>query len=68
METSDICIQNTHRLGAFSRDKIRPIIVIFRDLRDIELILSNANKLKGKPDKGINRDYPKVSAQAREAD
>jgi hypothetical protein len=65
METSDICIQNAHRLGTFARDKIKPIIVSFRNLRDIELILSNAYKLKGKPDKGITRDYPNEIVQAQ---
>jgi len=38
--------------------KTRPIIVCFRDYKDVEIIMSNASRLKHKPQYDINRDYP----------
>ena len=60
-----ICIQRAHRLGNLTqlnrrwakRRGPRPIIVCFRDYKDVELIMSNAKMLKGKTF-GINRDFP----------
>ena len=61
---SDICIDRAQRLGRFKRDKHRQIIVAFRDCSDVELILSNAHKLKGTK-YSINRDYPQEIVNAR---
>lgn len=72
----DVCIQRAHRLGYLNRrrrdrwgrqaslNQPRSIIVNFRDYQDVELILSNAKKLKDTPF-GINRDYPKEIISAR---
>lgn len=65
IDTSSIYIQRAHRLGAPNRDKSRPIIACFRDHQDVENILSFAHKLKGKPELGINRDYPNEIVEAR---
>lgn len=65
IESTQISIQRAHRLGIRTREKSRPIIVCFRDSQNVELILSNAYKLKGKPEMGINRDYPNEIAEAR---
>ena len=68
-----ICIQRAQRLGNINRRRgnrwgqniqPRPIIVNFRDYQDVELILENANKLRG-TSFGINRDYPKEIIDAR---
>ena len=68
-----ICIQRAHRIGRVQRQNVisrsvrirhRPLIALFRDYQDVELILSNANKLQGKPF-GINRDYPQEIINAR---
>jgi hypothetical protein len=48
IDPDSICIQRAHRLGAFAHGKYRPIVVCFRDCRDVENILSCAYKLKGK--------------------
>ncbi|KAH3708430.1 hypothetical protein DPMN_067880 [Dreissena polymorpha] len=69
IDTSSIYMQRAYRLGAPSRDKsrdqARPLIVCFRDYEDVENILSSAHKLKGKPELGINRDYPNEIVEAR---
>ena len=65
IDTSSMYIQRAHRLGKFQNDTIRPIIVCFRDYPDVETILKNAPKLKGKPNYGINRDYPSEIVAAR---
>ena len=44
--------------------KHRPLIACFRDYPDVELILSNANKLQGTR-YGINRDYPREIIDAK---
>lgn len=68
LDREAMCIQRVHRLGRRKRRgqafKHRPIIAAFRDTQDVELILSNAKRLKGTP-YGINRDYPKEIADAR---
>ena len=60
-----------HRLGPVKRthvmnrsDPKRPIIVRFRDYRDIDHILDNAYRLKGSRFR-VDRDYPKEIAEAR---
>ena len=47
-----------------SRYATRPIIVNFRDYQDVEMILENANKLKGTSFR-INRDFTKEIIDAR---
>ena len=68
LDREAMCIQRVHRLGRRKRRgqafRNRPIIAVFRDTQDVELILSNAKRLKGTP-YGINRDYPKEIADAR---
>ena len=68
-----ICIPRAHRIGKVQRQNVigrsvrirhRPLIALFSDYQDVELILSNANKLQGKPF-GINRDYPQGIINAR---
>ena len=63
-------IQRVHRLGRRKRPgrlgqafRHRHIIAAFTDMHDVELILSNAKRLKGRY--GINRDYPEEIADAR---
>ena len=69
---TDIVIQRAHRLGQRRRNPRgrtgpltpRPIIVCFRDYKDVEMIIGAANKLKNTP-YGINKDYPKEITSAR---
>ena len=58
-----VCIQIAHRIGTpdarapdHDGPKTRPIIVCFRDYKDVEIIMSNASRLKHKPQYDINRD------------
>ena len=76
LDPDRICIQRTHRVGkppkphkfvigqATNKPKHRPLIALFRDYQDVELILGSAKKLKGKGF-GINRDYPPEIIAAR---
>lgn len=76
LDPEAICIQRAHRIGrplnlrrniigrAVSNPKHRPLIALFRDYQDVELIISNAGKLKG-TSFGINRDYPPEIIAAR---
>lgn len=69
-----IYIQRAHRIGRINTrrhgssqsapTKHRPLIAAFRDYPDVELIISNAGKLKGTTF-GINRDYPQEIVDAR---
>ena len=61
LDPTPIHIQRAHRRWAnvtAQQRGPRPIIVCFRDYNDVELIMSNANKLRGTI-YGINRDYPR---------
>ena len=58
-------MHRAHRLGRFSLNKIRPIIVAFRDYGDTELIMSRAKQLRGTP-YGVTRDYPPEIVKARQ--
>ena len=61
--STDIVIQRAHRLGQRRRNHLgragpltpRPIIVCFRDYKDVGMIIGAANKLKNTP-YGINKD------------
>ena len=71
LDPDAIFIQRAHRLGKIrqrphraGQPKHRPIIAAFRDYPDVELILSNADKLRG-TSCGINRDYPQEIVNAR---
>ena len=70
LDADAIFVQRAHRIGKFKRQrpgqsvKHRPLIACFRDYPDVELILSNANKLQGTR-YGINRDYPREIIDAR---
>lgn len=76
IDAETICIQRAHRVGkpvnnrrnvigrAASNPKHRPLIALFRDFQDVELILSNAGKLRG-TSFGVNRDYPPEIIEAR---
>ena len=65
-------IKRAHRLGHgrgnhWSRTgplTPRPIIVCFKDYKDVEMIIGAANKLKNMP-YGINKDFPKKITNAR---
>ncbi|XP_060551817.1 uncharacterized protein LOC132713304 [Ruditapes philippinarum] len=56
IDTSCICVEVCHRIGA-PRRKTRPIICTFSQRKDVEYILSKVNLLKN-TNYGINRDYP----------
>ncbi|MCG7877395.1 MAG: hypothetical protein N0C90_13810 [Candidatus Thiodiazotropha endolucinida] len=76
LDSESICIQRAHRVGkplnprrtyigqAAGKRNHRPLIALFRDYQDVELILSNTTKLKGSSF-GINRDYPPEIVSAR---
>lgn len=76
IDAETICIQTAHRVGrpinnrrnvigrGVSNQKHRPLIALFRDFQDVELIISNAGKLRG-TSFGINRDYPPEIIEAR---
>ncbi|MEW8545898.1 MAG: hypothetical protein AB2693_20440 [Candidatus Thiodiazotropha sp.] len=69
LDIEGVTIQRAHRLGNLGvvgrrpgsyapvRTQSRPIIVLFRDYKDVERILANAYKLRD-ANFGINRDYP----------
>jgi len=66
------CIQRAHHIGrpdarapGHDSPKTRPI-VCFRDYNEnVEKIMSNASRLRYKPQYGINRDYPSEIVQAK---
>ena len=67
-----VCVQRAHRIGrpgarapGHDGPKTRPIIVCFRDYKDVDIIMSNVSRLKHKPQYGINKDYPSEIVQAR---
>jgi hypothetical protein len=71
IDTTDMYIERTHRLGRLTQDKYkgmtdpkRPMVVRFRDFVDTENIMNKAYKLKGS-NLGIDRQYPKEIAMAR---
>ena len=74
LDPDTIFIQRAHRMGRFKHTrgrpghpveiKNRPLIAAFRDYPDVELILSNVNKLIG-THFGINRDFPQEIVSAR---
>ena len=73
LDAEAIFVQRAHRIGRLvqqrplrpgQRSKVRPIIAAFRDYPDVELILSNVNRLQGTKF-GVNRDYPHEIVEAR---
>ena len=60
----DIVIDRAHRLGRFSPGGSRHIIVAFSTFRETELVLTNANKMKGTT-YSVSRDYPPEITRAR---
>ena len=63
---TDMYLERAHRLGRFSVNKTRPIIVAFRDFCDTEDILRATSVLKGS-NYGVSRDYPNEIAKARQS-
>ena len=58
-------IERAHRLGPFRLgSRPRPIIAAFSSYRDVELIMSHAHLLAGKPF-SLGRDFPKEIMAAR---
>ena len=68
LDNDAISIQRAHRVGRIQRQSAnirkRPLIALIGDYQDVELVLSNANKLQGTLF-GINWDYPKEIINAR---
>lgn len=71
IDTGGVVIDRAHRLGAVNNTHIRnksdpkrPIIVRFRDYRDVDRVLDNAYRLKGSRFR-VDRDYPKEIVEAR---
>ena len=70
LDPDSICIQRVHRVGRPPSRRFggqvrdRPLIAAFRDFQDVEMIILNANKLKG-TGYGVNRDLPKEILDAR---
>lgn len=74
LDPDAIFIQRAHRVGKFKPRRQgsgqsapinhRPLIAALRDYPDVELVISNAGKLKGTRF-GINRDYPQEIIDAR---
>lgn len=74
LDPDNIYVQRVHRIGKLkplqrrgsgpARPRHRPLIAAFRDYPDVELILSNVDKLQGS-NFGINRDYPQEIVNAR---
>ena len=62
--TDDIPIQRAHRLGKYSNDRTRFIIVAFSNYADTERIMAEVYRLKGLG-KAISRDYPAEIVEAR---
>ena len=70
---NEISIQRAYIIGRVQRQTLigrsanaqpRPLIALFRDYLDVELVLSNANKLQDTPF-GINCHYPREIINAR---
>ncbi|KAK3099648.1 hypothetical protein FSP39_007482 [Pinctada imbricata] len=57
-------IGNVHRFGKPGLGGVRPVVARFLHRNDMEWILKNAYKLKGKPF-GINEQFPFVSIQTK---
>lgn len=57
-------IERAHRLGRFSEDRIRPIIVKFQSSKTKELILSNGRKFKD-TDFSVGEDFSPAVRHAR---
>lgn len=57
-------IARAHRLGRFSNERTRPIIVKFFNEKEIDTILSNGHKLKD-TEFGISRDYSEAVREKR---
>ena len=71
IDCAGMVIDRAHRLGPIRRpdnwgrsDQRRPIIVRFRDYRDVDHILDNAYKLRGSRFRA-DRDFPKEIVDAR---
>ena len=71
IDTGGMVIDRAHRLGVVNNTHIRnkldpkrPIIVRFRDYRDVDHVLDNAYRLKGSRFR-VDRDYPKEIVDAR---
>ena len=69
IDTGGMVIDRAHRLGAIRRnigrtDPRQPIIVRFRDYRDVDHVMDNAYKLRGSKFR-VDRDYPKEIVEAR---
>ena len=75
LDPESICIERIHRIGRrqqpgrtlanqATQNIHGPLIALFRDYQDVELILSNAGKLRGKQF-CINLDYPQEIINAR---
>jgi len=67
LDPANMYITRAHTLGRINPNrghKSRPIIANFRDFCDIEMIMSNARMLRGKPF-SIDYDYPREIHEAR---
>ena len=71
IDCAGMVIDRAHMLGPIRRsdnwgrsDQRRPIIVRFRDYRDVDLILDNAYKLRGSRFR-VDRDFPNEIVDAR---
>ena len=62
----DMYLERAHRIGRFSVNRTRPIIVAFRDYCDTEDILNASNFLRDS-NYGISKDYPNEIARARQS-
>ena len=62
----DMYLERAHRIGRFSVNRTRPIIVAFRDYCDTEDILNASNFLRDSS-YGISKDYPNEIARARQS-
>ena len=62
----DMYLERAHRIGCFSVNRTRPIIVAFRDDCDTEDIL-NASNFQRDSSYGISKDYPNEIARARQS-
>ena len=64
IDTKDIEIERSHRIGRFQKDKQRPIVSRFLRFKDKETIKKSSFKLKGSPF-GLSDQYPKEINERR---
>ena len=63
---TDIAIERAHRIGRFSKDRTRPIVVKFANYKHKNNVFKNKSKLQG-PDYRIQEQFSDKITQERKS-